>query len=60
MDRDSNIILAQNQPKHLLHLLSKARFNAETINFTQPQSYLNVQMNAAKFVCCMQMRATVL
>ena len=32
---NSNIILAQKQPKNLLRLLSKARFNTDTNNFIQ-------------------------
>ena len=51
--KNSNIILAQKQPKNLLRLLSKARFNTDTNNFIQLKGYLNVQINAAKFVCCM-------
>ena len=34
-------------------LLSKARFNTDTNNFMQLKGYLNSQINAAKFVCCM-------
>ena len=48
----SNIILAQKQPKSLLRLLSKARSNTDTNNFMQLKGYLNVQINAAKFVRC--------
>ena len=33
--KNSNIILAQKQPKNLLRLLSKARFNTDTNNFIQ-------------------------
>ena len=33
--KNSNVILAQKQPKHLLHFLSKARFNTDTNNFVQ-------------------------
>ena len=51
--KNSTIILAQKQPKNLLHLLFKARFNTDTNNFIQLKGYLNVQINAAKFVCCM-------
>ena len=58
--KNSNIILVQKQPKHLLRLLSKARFDTDTNNFIQLKGYLNEQINAAKFVCCMSMRATVL
>ena len=36
--KNSNIILAQKQPKNeLLRLLSKARSNNDTNNFTQPK-----------------------
>ena len=35
--KNSNTILAQNQPKNLLRLLSKARFNTDTNNFIQPK-----------------------
>ena len=33
--KNSNIFLVLNQPKHLLRLLSKARFNTDTNNFIQ-------------------------
>ena len=33
--KNSNIVLAQKQPKNLLRLLSKARFNTDTNNFIQ-------------------------
>ena len=45
--KNSNVILAQKQPKNLPRLLSKARFN------TDLRDYVNVQINAAKFACCM-------
>ena len=35
--KNSNIILAQKQPKNLLRLLSKARFNTDANNFIQPK-----------------------
>ena len=50
--KNSNIFLVLNQPKHLLRLLSKARFNTDTNNFIQ-KGLFNVQINAAKFVPCM-------
>ena len=51
--KNSNIILAQKQPKNLIRLLSKARFNTDTNNFIQFQGYLNIQVNATKCACCM-------
>ena len=48
------------QPKSLLRLLSKARSNTDTNNFMQLNGYLNVQINAAKFVRCMLMRTAVM
>ena len=33
--KNGNIILARKQPKNLLRLLSKARFNTDTNNFIQ-------------------------
>ena len=35
--KNCNIVLAQKQPKKLLHLLSKARFNTNTNNLIQPK-----------------------
>ena len=37
--KNGNIILAQKQPKNLLRLLSKARFNTDTNNFIQLKYY---------------------
>ena len=34
--KNSNIVLAQKQPKRLLHLLCKARFNTDTKSVTTP------------------------
>ena len=35
--KNSNIILVQKQPKNLIRLLSKARFNTDTNNLIQPK-----------------------
>ena len=35
--KNCNIVLAQKQPKNLLHLLSRARFNPDTNNLIQPK-----------------------
>ena len=51
-------MLAQKQPKNLLRLLSKARFNTDTSNFIQLKGLF--KCTDAKSVCFMEMRATVL